>query len=72
MVLRPAWWEQRLAEGDRSNEVVFGAICDRQLAGVVGPSFESREKTRHKANRGDASYDLPTQETLSVLLQLLI
>ncbi|ANH36448.1 hypothetical protein MAFF211471_51370 (plasmid) [Ralstonia solanacearum] len=44
-----SWWEQRLSEGEDANEVVFGCVCDDQLAGVVGLAFERREKTRHKA-----------------------
>lgn len=44
-----SWWEQRLAEGDHPTEVVFGCVCDGQLAGVAGRSFETREKTCHKA-----------------------
>ena len=44
-----SWWEQRLSEGEDANEVVFGCVCDNQLAGVVGLAFERREKTRHKA-----------------------
>lgn len=44
-----AWWEQRLSPGDEVSEVVFGCLCDDQLAGVVGLAFEGREKTRHKA-----------------------
>lgn len=44
-----SWWEQRLAEGDDVNEVVFSCVSNGQLAGVVGLAFDSREKTRHKA-----------------------
>jgi RimJ/RimL family protein N-acetyltransferase len=44
-----SWWEQRLAEGDTPGEIVLGSFVSGQLAGVVGLSFERREKIRHKA-----------------------
>ena len=34
---------------ERADEVVFGAVLQDALAGVVGLSFESRDKVRHKA-----------------------
>ena len=47
--LPPAWWEKRLAPGDNAADVVLGAFIDATLAGVVGLSFETRTKARHKA-----------------------
>ena len=44
-----SWWEARLSEGPATPERVFGAFIDGRLSGVAGLSFESREKTRHKA-----------------------
>jgi GNAT superfamily N-acetyltransferase len=44
-----AWWEARLSAEALAKEVVLGAFQDGELAGVVGLSFESREKVRHKA-----------------------
>ena len=43
------WWLKRLAAGSATQEVVFGAFHQGQLAGAVGLSFETREKARHKA-----------------------
>lgn len=43
------WWEGRLQEKPDASEVVFGAIGANELRGVVGVSFASREKVRHKA-----------------------
>ncbi|GGM13541.1 hypothetical protein GCM10009425_25710 [Pseudomonas asuensis] len=39
-----AWWESRLEK-----DAVFGAWDNNELIGVVGLSFESCEKIRHKA-----------------------
>ena len=44
-----SWWQARLAGGEQANEVVFGAFHKGELAGVVGLSFDTREKARHKA-----------------------
>ena len=44
------WWKKRLHAGLNTPEVVFGAETAGQLAGVVGLSFDGREKARHKAN----------------------
>ena len=44
-----SWWEGRLSQGSNPPELVFGAFKERQLVGVAGLSFESREKARHKA-----------------------
>lgn len=44
-----SWWEQRLAEGDHPDELVLGSFAGGQLVGVVGLSFEQREKIQHKA-----------------------
>jgi ribosomal protein S18 acetylase RimI-like enzyme len=47
--LPQAWWESRLSLDSLASEIVLGAFQDGPLAGVVGLSFESREKARHKA-----------------------
>jgi len=44
-----AWWERRLAAGPDASEVVLGAFERAMPAGVVGLSFEAREKSHHKA-----------------------
>ena len=44
------WWKKRLRGGLDAPEVVFGLDLGGQLAGVVGLSFDAREKARHKAN----------------------
>jgi RimJ/RimL family protein N-acetyltransferase len=44
-----AWWEARLSNAPSPTEVVFGASEGTSLLGVVGLSFEAREKVRHKA-----------------------
>jgi ribosomal protein S18 acetylase RimI-like enzyme len=44
-----SWWEARLAMGELSKEVVFGCMENGVLRGVVGLSFDGREKARHKA-----------------------
>lgn len=43
------WWESRLETGPAPSQIVLGAIEDHSLAGVVGLSFETREKSRHKS-----------------------
>ena len=43
------WWESRLLALDSAPEAVRGAMDSTGLCGVVGLSFESREKTSHKA-----------------------
>jgi RimJ/RimL family protein N-acetyltransferase len=47
--LPPAWWETRLSAEPAPKELVLGAFNDGELVGVVGLSFEEREKVRHKA-----------------------
>lgn len=47
--LPSAWWSARLQAGEAAPEVVFGAFHQGRLAGVVGLSFEARERVRHKA-----------------------
>lgn len=47
--LPPAWWEARLSAEPAPKELVLGAFQAGELAGVVGLSFEPREKVRHKA-----------------------
>lgn len=42
-------WESRLKTEPQAAELIFGAFEDGRLAGVVGLSFDSREKVRHKA-----------------------
>jgi ribosomal protein S18 acetylase RimI-like enzyme len=44
-----AWWEARLSADAAAKEVVLGAFDDGDIAGVIGVSFEPREKVRHKA-----------------------
>ncbi len=44
-----SWWEARLAMGELPKEVVFGCMENGVLCGVVGLSFDGREKARHKA-----------------------
>lgn len=44
-----SWWESQLQSAPQPTELVLGAFTDGQLVGVVGLTFESREKTRHKA-----------------------
>jgi GNAT superfamily N-acetyltransferase len=44
-----SWWEARLSDASDASEIVFGNFVDGTLAGVVGLSFEHREKARHKA-----------------------
>jgi ribosomal protein S18 acetylase RimI-like enzyme len=43
-----AWWEARLSANPDAKNLVLGAFDDGRLAGVVGLSFEQREKVRHK------------------------
>jgi RimJ/RimL family protein N-acetyltransferase len=43
------WWEARLSASPAAKHVVLGASHDGGLVGVVGLSFEQREKVRHKA-----------------------
>ncbi len=42
------WWEARLSAEPAAKEVVLGAIHEGEIAGVIGLSFEQREKLRHK------------------------
>ncbi|MFO1338884.1 MAG: GNAT family N-acetyltransferase [Burkholderiaceae bacterium] len=48
-----AWWERRLGATPGSADLVLGAWLGDgaagELAGTVGLSFETRDKTRHKA-----------------------
>ena len=43
------WWAARMSTVPDADEAVFGAYVDDTLAGVAGVSFETREKTAHKA-----------------------
>lgn len=48
-----SWWEARLSGGSDAADLVIGALVtdargQRVLVGVVGLSFEAREKARHK------------------------
>lgn len=45
-----SWWEARTSGDPLASEMVFGAFDAGRLVGVAGLSFETREKTRHKAN----------------------
>lgn len=49
-VLPLAWWEARLADGERPDELVMGAWDADDLVGAAGLRFETRPKTRHKAS----------------------
>ena len=44
-----SWWHQRLQPGPDAHEMVLGAWVGGELAGVAGLSFETRERSRHKA-----------------------
>jgi ribosomal protein S18 acetylase RimI-like enzyme len=44
-----SWWEARLSAEPAAHELVLGAFDGVDLIGVVGLSFEQREKVRHKA-----------------------
>lgn len=48
-VLPLSWWEARLGAAEPPTDIVLGAFQEELLAGVVGLSFESRQKARHKA-----------------------
>lgn len=52
-VLPLAWWEQRMGVSPGSPDLVLGAwlggAATEELAGAVGLSFETRDKTQHKA-----------------------
>ena len=43
-----AWWEARLSTDPLAHELVLAALDGEDLAGVVGLSFDTREKARHK------------------------
>lgn len=45
-----SWWETRLKAEVQPADMVLGAFNGARLAGVVGLSFETREKARHKAH----------------------
>jgi RimJ/RimL family protein N-acetyltransferase len=49
-VLPLSWWEARVSTDPRAASWVFGAFVNGVLAGVAGLSFESRQKSRHKAD----------------------
>jgi RimJ/RimL family protein N-acetyltransferase len=44
-----AWWQARIAATPDAHEVVFGAIAGDRLIGAAGLTFETREKSKHKA-----------------------
>jgi ribosomal protein S18 acetylase RimI-like enzyme len=44
------WWAGRIGDAAEATEMVLGAFRGSRLAGVVGLSFETREKARHKAH----------------------
>ncbi|APW39267.1 GNAT family N-acetyltransferase [Rhodoferax koreense] len=44
-----AWWAARLEPAADAGECVFGWVEGGHILGVAGLSFETREKTRHKA-----------------------
>jgi len=43
-----SWWEARLSTDPMAHELVLAAVDGEDLAGVVGLSFDTREKARHK------------------------
>ncbi len=45
-----SWWQARLATDAGAKDVVYGAFHQGVLAGVVGLTFDGREKARHKAH----------------------
>lgn len=45
-----SWWQERVRAEPLATEVVWGAMQDAALLGVVGLSFETRHKIRHKAH----------------------
>lgn len=45
----PAWWKARLSDEPDTARLVLGAFDGSTLVGVVGLSFERRERARHKA-----------------------
>jgi ribosomal protein S18 acetylase RimI-like enzyme len=45
-----SWWEARVKDAPNTEDMVLGAFQGTRLAGVVGISFEAREKARHKAH----------------------
>jgi ribosomal protein S18 acetylase RimI-like enzyme len=45
-----SWWEARLDPSPAAGQLVLGAFDGERLAGAAGLSFESREKSRHKAS----------------------
>lgn len=45
-----SWWESRLVTASRARQMVFGARVASSLVGVAGISFETGDKTRHKAS----------------------
>ena len=45
-----SWWQARLAGDAVAKDVVYGAFHQGVLAGVVGLTFDGREKARHKAH----------------------
>jgi len=44
-----SWWQQRLQEDEPPREMVLAAWAGGALAGVAGLSFETRERSHHKA-----------------------
>lgn len=45
-----SWWEARLDASPGAHQIVLGAFAGERLAGAAGLLFETREKSRHKAN----------------------
>ncbi len=44
-----SWWSARVGADPAAGRLVLGAFDGTELAGVVGLSFEQREKVHHKA-----------------------
>ena len=54
-----SWWAARAGDGSPGSSLVIGAFSASRLVGVVGLSFEAREKVRHKV-RLFGMYVLPS------------
>lgn len=44
------WWYARLNPKDDASEIVIGALTGDELVGVVGVTFETRQKIQHKSH----------------------
>lgn len=65
-----SWWKNRLSDAQQPNSVVLGALNEaNQLQAVVGVSFKTQEKTRHKATLFGL-YVCPEQRSKGLARQL--